>query len=83
VLAVGTGLYLLTLDGEGIDCPSGPGACPETYETTTAGFGMIVTGAALGAGATWMFLEDRRPGARRVSLVPARGGVVLGLSGSF
>jgi hypothetical protein len=82
VAAVGTGIYLLTIDGDGIDCPPGPGACPEAYETTTSGFGLIVVGAALGAGATWMWMDDAKS-STHVGFAPTRRGAILGLSGSF
>jgi hypothetical protein len=85
VAAIGTGVYLLAIDGDGIDCPSGPGLCPEHKDTAVGGTVLTVVGVGLGGVATWMFLVDK-PGERgaQVAARPLRGGgAMLTVGGSF
>jgi hypothetical protein len=77
-LALVSGIWLLAVDGNGLDCPPGPGACPQTRETTAGGLVLTLGGAALGGVATWMWLEDRKGApARGVGLAPSPTGMTL------
>jgi hypothetical protein len=58
VAALAGGIVLVALDGRGTECD--PGAtCRSLYSTQGAGIGLLAVGAALGAGAAWMFVTDR------------------------
>jgi len=76
-VALVSGLYLLATDGNGIDCPPGPGQCPEHYENTAGGVGLTVAGAALGGVATWMFLQDRARPESGLGAKTTAGGALL------
>jgi hypothetical protein len=79
-----SGLWLLSVDGDGIGCPPGPGQCPEHYETTAAGTLLSVTGVALGGVAVWMFIKDRpHADGPSVAARPIAGGALVYYRSSF
>ncbi len=83
-IALVSGIVLLSMDGDGIGCPPGPGQCPDHYETTAGGAALTLTGAALGGVATWMFLKDRpQADAATVGARPTSGGALVYWRRSF
>ena len=80
VAAAGTGIALLTIDGDGT-C-GGPARCPERYATSTAAYATL-GGAALAIGAgVYMLLTDSRTTERPIATItPTPGGATLALTG--
>ncbi len=78
-VALVSGVWLLAIDGDGIDCPPGPGQCPEHYATSGAGTALTLAGVGLGGLATWMFIVDEKDEKQESSLAarPIAGGALL------
>jgi hypothetical protein len=75
VAALVAGLWLIGVDGDGIDCPA-RGECPYTRDTALSGTLLTVAGVGLGGVATWMFLTDKPPESS-VTARPVAGGAML------
>ncbi len=80
VAAAGTGIALLTIDGDGT-C-DGPARCPERYDTSTAAYATLGGAAiALSAG-VYMLITDSRSTERPIATItPTPGGATLALTG--
>ncbi len=85
--ALATGIYLMSIDG---DCSTGEppagASCAEVYETRTPGIGATVGGAVLvGTGFILWLKDDPNPSEprRAATVVPTRGGVMVGFGGTF
>lgn len=76
-----TGVVLLAKDGDGT---CGQPSCPERWETTAGGIGLLSAGVVVGAAAGWMIWQDHR-GAERPSfaLLPTDGGLAAAVGGRF
>jgi hypothetical protein len=85
VASIATGIWLISIDGDGTDCPPGPpGKCPYTWTTLEGGIGLVAGGAALGGLATWMFFRDRREAHTvQVGVAPVSHGVGIWVTGAF
>jgi hypothetical protein len=84
---VGTGIWLLVIDGDGT-CDPMPGQtqCPEVYSTTGLGIGSLIGGLALAGAGTYFALtggDDPRAERRAIGLVPRRGGLTVSIAGRF
>ncbi len=92
-VGLGVGIPLLSMDGDPTNCIGDPRPdaqnCADLYDT--AGGGWLMTGVGIVALATsgvLLYLHFTRGGGpeaspTQVSLVPVRGGMVLGAAGSF
>jgi hypothetical protein len=82
---VGTGAYLVHLDGKGTcDLQPGQQRCLEDYHTLGSGAGVLAGGAVLAAAAgTLLYLDVRRGRARVGVAFDRRGAGLATLSGAF
>ncbi len=77
VLAIGTGAYLVTLDG---DCAQrlGGGDCKDFYNTNVAGWALVGAGVVAGAVGLVLYLRDGDPSSQvQVSLLAGPAGAAL------
>jgi hypothetical protein len=83
VLLIGSGLYLIHIDGEGTcDLTAPKDLCPRRYETRNAGIGLVAGGglAALGGLAGWIFFS---PSAGSTPMALSLTGSSISVSGRF
>ncbi len=82
--AIGSGLYLLSIDGMGT-CDTVGSTCPDEYNTATVGWAVIGGGVALAATSALLFVKDGKKKRRRqgVSVVPRNNGLVMSIAGRF
>jgi hypothetical protein len=78
-VALLAGVWLLSVDGDGLDGEERPPgtACMNVRETTAGGATLTVVGLALGGAATYMFMKDE-PRTSGPTLVAIRGGGTVG-----
>lgn len=87
--ALVTGVTLIAIDGNGVDCESGALQCPSVRDTMAGGVALTAVGVGLGGLAAWMFMHDGPPAAaataegRSAAVVPLRGGAAVTLSLTF
>ncbi|MBN2725238.1 MAG: hypothetical protein JXR95_14335 [Deltaproteobacteria bacterium] len=66
-----TGVTLLAIDNGATCSADYTQRCPERYATGAAGAGFLITGAALGGVATWLFFKITEKGDTPFSIVPS------------
>lgn len=76
VATVIAGLWLIGVDGNGVECPPGGGLCRYNRDTALSGTLLTVAGVGLGGVATWMFLTDKPPESG-VAARPVAGGAMV------
>jgi hypothetical protein len=77
---LGTGIYLLAIQGKGTDCVAS-GACRSTYSNLPQAIGLLAGGAAISAFTVYMFTHDTR--APEAAIVPLKGGAAVVFGTTF
>ncbi len=85
VAALGTGITLLAIDGNGLSCNQGL-QCEERYNTGPQGWALVGAGVGLGALTTWLFVKDskgKNSQNTKLSILPHQRGGYVGVFRSF
>jgi hypothetical protein len=84
--AIAGGFYMISIDGNGVDCPPSdkPTLCAYQYDTLKPGIGLVAGGVLLGGLATWMFLHDHHQShPTLIGFAPISDGAGVWVMGEF
>ena len=81
---IGTGSWLLAIDGDSTCAPvSPPKECPEKYTTKIPGITSLALGAALVGTGLYLWVRGKKKAKRTVAILPLDHGFVLSVAGGF